>query len=313
MSAHILLVEDSQTQAQYIGLILEEAGHQVSVAGTGNRALEMARAFEPDLVMLDVILPDLDGFTVCRRLRQDLTYRVPVLMLTERCTVDDKVDGLEVGADDYLTKPFNERELLARVAALLRTHHLIVELQESIEKGKRSYQVLRRIALTDKLTGLYNRHYFAEMLEREFELARRYDTPLVCIMLDIDFFRNVNTEFGHPVGDKALHEVAQIIQANLRQGDFVARYGGEEFVVLMPQTHAEAAYITAERLRKVIEASEWDTPKGMLRVTISLGIAEMHGTTINSTEELIDCADSALYQSKRAGRNRTEIYKVPIA
>ena len=308
METCILIVEDSPTQAQQIRLILEPAGYQVLVAPEGRQGLNMALKMAPDLVLLDVVLPDLDGYTVCRRLRQQEASRTPILMLTVRGSVEDRVDGLEVGADDYLAKPFDERELLARVHALLRTKRLRDELQKHLQEAHLSYQTWRQIAIVDYLTGLYNRHYFADVLEREFNNSQRYNTPLGCIMADIDHFRAFNNNYGHSVGDWVLQGVARILKENVRQADVVARYGGEEFVVLQPMGNREAAVDTASRLRELVGAKIWHSEAGELQVTISLGVAIFPEVQVANAKDLIACADQALYQAKQQGRNRMIIF-----
>ena len=162
---HVLLIEDSPTQAQYMRLLLEDAGHQVTVTESGQKGIEIAEAEQPDMVLLDVVLPDLDGFSVCHRIRQRSRLYVPILMLTEKRTeISDKVGGLTVGADEYLNKSFDDRELLARVGSLMRIRQVIEDLYNRMADGEQSYQTLRQPALTDRLTGLYNRYYFAEEL-----------------------------------------------------------------------------------------------------------------------------------------------------
>ncbi len=310
MSAHILLVEDSPTQAQQVGLLLESAGYEVSVASTGDEALEMIQELGPDLVILDVILPDMDGYTVCRRIRKQVLSYIPVLMLTQRADVEDRVDGLEVGADDYLAKPFDEREFLARVAALLRIKQLQDELQHRLQNERRAYESLRQIALTDSLTKLYNRHHFAEMLQREFDTAQRYGTPLACIMIDIDHFRHFNNRYGHAIGDWVLQGVAQLLMENVRRVDVVARYGGEEFVILLPMSNLTAATETATRLRQLVENQRWESPAGPLKITISLGVAAFPEAAVDRAEDLVDYADQALLRAKANGRNRVEKWGV---
>ncbi len=310
MSAHILLVEDSPTQAQQVGLLLELAGYEVSVASTGDEALEMIQELGPDLVILDIILPDMDGYTVCRRIRKQAPSYIPVLMLTQRADVEDRVDGLEVGADDYLAKPFDEREFLARVAALLRIKQLQDELQHRLQNERRAYELLRQIALTDSLTKLYNRHHFAEMLQREFDTAQRYGTPLACIMIDIDHFRHFNNRYGHAIGDWVLQGVAQLLMENVRRVDVVARYGGEEFVILLPMSNLTAATETATRLRQLVENQRWESPAGPLKITISLGVAAFPEAAVDRAEDLVDCADQALLRAKANGRNRVEKWGV---
>lgn len=306
----ILLIEDSPTQARYTGLLLEDAGYEVLVADTGAKGLELEETEKPDLILLDVVLPDIDGFSVCRRIRQRSEIYTPVLMFTDkRVDMEDKLDGLSVGADDYLNKPFDDREMLARVSSLLRVGEVIENLYSRLVSGENSYRKLRELALTDRLTGLYNRHYFAEELNKQFVLTQRYSTRLGCIMTDIDFFRDFNTLYGHPTGDWVLREVSSLIKNQMREGDIVARYGGEEFVILLPMTELQGAAELAERLRLEVEKRIWEHPShGKLHITISFGVALYPAPYIKTADELVECADKALYQAKNNGRNRVELY-----
>ena len=308
---HILLIEDSPTQARYTGLLLEHAGYRVTFAETGKKGIETAEAEKPDIVLLDVVLPDLDGFSVCRRIRQYSPLYTPVLMFTEQRTdMEDKIDGLTVGADEYLTKPFDERELLARVASLVRIRGVVENLYNRLTDGEQSYKTLRELALSDRLTGLYNRHYFAEELHKQCVLALRYRTPLSCIMTDIDRFRDFNTRYGHPTGDWVLQEVARLMKENMREGDTIARYGGEEFVILLPMTEVVGAADLSERLRGQVEQRTWDTPAfGNVRITVSFGVATFPASDIETSDQLIAAADKALYGAKNNGRNRVEVYR----
>ena len=196
-----LVIEDSPTQAQLLEFILLEAGFSVEVAGTGKEGIEKFGTFQPDVIILDVILPDLDGFTVCRPLWQKISSYVPILILTSQDETEDMVDGLEIGADDYMVKPFESKEFIARVKVLLRIKNLQDELQDLLEKERESMNILKKVALVDHLTELYNQHFFSEVLEAEFEKARRYGNPLSCIMLDVDHFKDFNNNFGHDTGD----------------------------------------------------------------------------------------------------------------
>jgi two-component system cell cycle response regulator len=311
---HVLLIEDSPTQAQYVRLLLEDAGYQVTFAETGQKGIEIAEAAQPDLVLLDVVLPDLDGFSVCHRIRQRSRLYIPILMLTEKRTdMEDKVGGLTVGADEYLSKSADDRELLARVASLLRIRQVIEDIYNRMENGEQSYQTLRQPALTDRLTGLYNRHYFAEDLHRQFALARRYLNPLGCIMMDIDLFRDFNTRYGDPTGDWMLQGVASLMKQNVREVDMIARYGGEEFIILLPMIDIGEAAALAERLRKLVEQHIWENPSlGKLHITVSLGVAAIPTQDIETAEHLIACADKALHRAKANGRNRVEIYEARL-
>lgn len=309
---HILLIEDSPTQARYAGLLLEDAGYRVSVAPTGRLGVEKAESESPDLIMLDVVLPDLDGFDVCRRLRRRLLHYVPIIMLTEqRTAIEDKVGGLGVGADDYLSKPYNEREMLARIASLLRIKQVIDELHGRLADEHQSYQALKRIALVDQLTGLYNRHYFSEVLTREFSLALRHGNPLACVMTDIDYFRDFNTCHGHLAGDWVLRNTAGLIREMLRHGDVIARYGGEEFVMVLPMTESHSAVELGERVRAAVAAAIWHHPEfGALEITLSIGVAALPLPDVTDPQRLLACADQALYRAKNNGRNRVESFIV---
>ena len=240
-----MLVEDSPTQAQYVRLLLEDSGYQVSFAETGQKGIEIAEAEQPDVVLLDVVLPDLDGFSVCRQIRKQSQSYIPILMLTEKRTdMEDRVGGLTVGADEYLSKSAEDRELLARVASLVRIRQVIEDIYNRMERGEHSYQTLRQPALTDRLTGLYNRQYFSEDLHRQFALAQRYLNPLGCIMMEIDLFRDFTA--GHPAGDLMLQGVAGLTKQNVREVDMIARYEEKEFVILLPMTDIGEASALAE-------------------------------------------------------------------
>ena len=311
---HILLIEDSPTQAQYVRLLVEDAGYQVSFAETGQKGIELAEAIQPDVVLLDVVLPDLDGFSVCRQIRQRSRLYIPILMLTERRTdMEDKVGGLAAGADEYLSKSAEDRELLARVASLLRIREVIEDIYNRMESEEQSYQALRQPALTDRLTGLYNRQYLAEDLQRQFALARRYLNPLGCIMMNIDLFCDFNTRYGPSTGDWILQGVASLIKKNVREVDLIARYGGEEFVILLPMIDIAEAAALAERLRLLVEQYPWDNPSvGKLQITTSLGVAAIPTHDIERAEHLIACAEKALYRAKANGCNRVEVYETGL-
>ena len=295
-------------------LLLEDAGYQVTFAETGQKGIEIAESAQPDVVLLDVVLPDLDGFTVCNRIRQRSRLYIPILMLTEKRTdMEDKVGGLTAGADEYLSKTFDDRELLARVSSLLRIRQVIEEIYNRLENGEQSYQTLRQPALTDRLTGLYNRHYFAEDLHRQFALARRYHNPLACIMMDIDLFRDFNARYGDPTGDWMLQGLANLMKQNIREVDMAARYGGEEFIILLPMIDIGGASTLAERLRSEVEQQTWENPSfGKLHITVSLGVATIPTQGIETAECLVACAEKALLRAKTNGRNRMEIYEAGL-
>lgn len=303
----ILCVEDSPTQAAHIRNILANDGYRVEVASDGFQSLALARETKPDLVVLDVMLPDIDGYSVCRKLRSQSDHYIPVLMLSARQEVEDRLDGLEVGADDYLPKPFDARELLARVKSLLRIKRLNHELQEKLNEAQESFNVWRRVAVTDHLTGLHNRHYLQKMLQDEVTVANRYGTSLACVMLDIDHFRDFNNQYGHLVGDEVLKGLAAVLERGSRKADVIARYGGEEFVLLLPMTDLAAATLTARRLCREVASTPLASEAGNLKVTISLGVAALPDPDITTPLKLIAKADRALYMAKDAGRNRVVV------
>ncbi|MCF8033577.1 MAG: diguanylate cyclase [Desulfarculaceae bacterium] len=303
----ILCVEDSPTQAAQIKHILASEGYRVEVAVNGYESLSMAREINPDLVVLDIMLPDIDGYSVCRKLRSQSTSYMPIMMLSARQEVEDRLDGLDVGADDYLPKPFDAREFIARVKSLLRIKRLNDDLSDRLSEAKESFNVWRQVAVTDHLTGLYNRYYLQKMLQEEISVASRYGTPLACIMLDIDHFRDFNNTHGHLVGDEVLRGLARILGKDSRDSDVIARYGGEEFVLLLPMTDLEAAASKASRLCAEVCATPLASEAGNLHVTISLGVASLPDEDISTPLKLIAKADRALYLAKEAGRNRVVI------
>jgi diguanylate cyclase (GGDEF)-like protein len=299
----ILLVEDDKVQGNATKNYLAASGYGVIWVEDGKSAIKSVKTQEIDLVVLDLILPDMNGNEVCRwlKLNQD-TRGIPIIMLTAQGSTTDKVASLTAGADDHLTKPFNESELGARIYACLRTKALQDELRE---KNHQLEEVLSRVeilAVTDPLTQLYNRRHFETLIENEFATTARYKSPASCLMIDVDFFKQVNDQYGHRAGDTVLKEIALIIKNCLRKVDTVARWGGEEFVVLLPRTKKEDALIAAERILTAISGHSFaDINK---QVTVSIGIASMPDPSIDSSEKLVDASDAALYEAKGSGRNR---------
>jgi len=293
----ILLVEDSPTQAMSVKDVLEHEGYDVVVAGDGIEGLAQFYSFEPDVVLLDGILPKMDGFEVCRTLKEGRNDRfTPVIMLTVRGDLSSKVTALDLGADDYLTKPFEPEELLARMRAALRI--------------KRLEQKLRESSATDDLTGLYNRGFLMRRMEEELANAARHKTPLSCLMVDIDRFKRVNDTYGHQFGDEVLRRAAALARSCIRPGDVAARYGGEEFVLVLRDACTTAARSASERLRLRAAETVFAHGANRTRITISCGVAcYPENVAKPSVDAVISAADSALYTAKRNGRNRTEIWQ----
>lgn len=304
--AKILLVEDSKGQAEATKSFLEKKGYEVTWAEDGLTAFKIAKSQKVDIILLDRVLPDIDGNEICRwlKLNQD-TKGIPIIMLTIKDSVSDKVNGLEAGADDYLPKPFDEVELNARIYSCLRTKALQDELRQ---KNKQLEEMLTRVetlAITDPLTGLFNRRRFESILSLEFKKAARYQAPLSCMIIDIDHFKEVNDAYGHRTGDMILKEIARIIHKNIREVDTAARWGGEEFAVLIPNTTKENAVQPAKRILNTVSKHSFPDIGGR-HVTVSIGIADIMDPAITNEEKLVHAADLAMYAAKKKGRNKIE-------
>ena len=300
--AKILLIDDSRLIAHVAKTILTKLGHEVILAQDGMAGLGAAKSEQPDIILLDLIMPVMDGYRVCQQLKEEgSTKEIPVIMLTSKAEAADKVKGLEMGALDYVTKPFDEGELVARVNTQLK----LKELREALQEKNRQ---LQEMANRDGLTGLYNHRYFHEQLSKDLLRARRYHESLSCVLLDIDYFKKFNDTHGHQTGDVVLSTLGHVIKDSIRDSDFGARYGGEEFALILYHTDGPSAYEVAERLRRMVEDCEVHDKGNVLHVTISVGVATFPHEAIEDSKKLIECADKALYRAKENGRNRVEVY-----
>ncbi|HEX3855239.1 MAG TPA: diguanylate cyclase [Polyangiaceae bacterium] len=310
MKANLLLIDDSEAQSSQITQSLERLGYSVRRASSGTEGLRLAREEIPDLVLLDVVMADIDGFAVCRWLKMNAeTREIPVIMLTVRTAVADRIAGLNIGADDYLPKPFDDQELEARIFAALRvkaTHSDLRVRNQQLESMLRSVEAL---AITDALTGLFNRRRFADVLKREFAVTRRYRNTLGCLLVDLDHFKQINDRFGHDAGDQVLKEVSRRIVGSLREVDLAARYGGEEFAILLPHTSKTDARIVAERLLSNLRKQEFTFNGELVRVTASIGCAGNSDVGSGQPEDLVKAADVALYEAKNKGRNAVVMFQ----
>jgi len=291
----LLVVDDQPVNVQLLYRVFA-ADHQVFAATEGNKALEIARQQQPDLILLDVVMPELDGFEVCRRLKSDeLTRDIPVIFLTANADPDSEAHGLDVGAVDFIGKPFNTKVVRARV----KTHVTL----------KRQGDLLRRWVFLDGLTGIANRRQFDASLEREWESARGSQLPLSLLLFDVDFFKQFNDLYGHVQGDKCLTDIAQTLNlAAVGPRDVVARFGGEEFVILLPETDAIGAQRVAKRCQRLIEKraiTHAQSPHGQL-VTASIGLGTVMPNDRMSTTDFLQAVDRQLYAAKQNGRNRIE-------
>jgi len=301
--ARILIVDDSRLIAHVAKTILTKQGHEVILAQDGLAGLQAAKSEHPDLILLDLIMPVMDGYQVCQGLKEeDSTKEIPIIMLTSKAEPADKVKGLELGALDYVVKPFDEGELIARVNIQLRLKQLYEALQEKNRQ-------LRELANRDGLTGLYNHRYFHEQLSKDFLRAKRYHESLSCILLDIDYFKKFNDTYGHQTGDIVLSTLGQVIRDSIRDSDFAARYGGEEFALVLYHADRPTAVNVAERLRQMVEHCEVRDKDHVLHVTISLGVATFPHEQISNPRQIVECADKALYKAKENGRNRVEYFR----
>jgi diguanylate cyclase (GGDEF)-like protein len=291
MHQKILLIDDSKAIHTLITTLLGDETLTIHSAFDGESGLLLAASLRPDLILLDVEMPGMDGFEACRRLKADsVTAGLPIVFLTTRMNSEEMVRGLNLGANDYVAKPFTPSELLSRVRAGLRISHLIRLLEDK--------------ALIDSLTGLGNRAMFTERLAAEESLRIRTGNPLSCIALDVDHFKSINDKYGHLYGDQVLRKIASTLTDICRVEDVACRHGGEEFMVLAPRTTAGYGALLAERMRVAISKIPFSCKGESITVTCSFGVAEALG---NYDHSIVERADQALYKSKEHGRNRVSI------
>jgi two-component system, cell cycle response regulator len=291
----LLIIDDNVDALEVAKARLAKENLNIFCAEGGIAGLEVAQREKPDLILLDLEMPDLCGFDVCRALKADAELcMIPVLFLTGSASAEDKVRGLDLGAVDYVTKPFDAFELCARVRAALRTKHL--------------QDLLIEHAHIDPLTGLPNRRALMERLQHEWARIQRHGGHLSLIMVDIDHFKRVNDAYGHPVGDKMLQEVARAIARQCREVDLATRYGGEEFAIVVPDETAAGAMRLAERCRQAVANVYVAVRHEEVRATASFGVADVDAKSLASPEALIKRADEALYFAKNAGRNLVRSY-----
>jgi diguanylate cyclase (GGDEF)-like protein len=290
----ILVVDDEPDAREALAEILRPQWEILS-APDGARAVELTHNELPDLVLMDLAMPKLDGMQALRQIRADpATADVPVIFVSARGDDQVKARALDLGAVDYLQKPFSERELRARIERTLRL--------------ARSQSALRELAQTDPLTGLANLRAFRARLAEEVKRARRYRTPLTCVMADMDNLKPVNDTLGHSAGDRAIAAVAAVIRAQLRETDFGARYGGDEFVLLLPHTDEDEGRVLAERICARLKATPLELSGRRIAIGASFGLACLSERSPDQTaEDLVRAADSALYRAKGAGRGRVEV------
>jgi diguanylate cyclase (GGDEF)-like protein len=292
------LGDDDPAMLRLLSRWLENAGYPTRTAADGQEAVDAIELDCPDFVITDWDMPRMNGFELCRRVREmSLPHYVYIIFLTAKTSRTEMIAGLEIGADDFLRKPVTEGELLARMRS-----------------GSRVLGLERRLSLmahTDSLTGLMTQRSFYEGLAKEWHRSHRFHLPLSCVMMDLDFFKQVNDVHGHPAGDTVLKTVAELLAEHSRACDFVCRYGGEEFCILLPETHEADAAAWADRIRQRMADLRIMIGSRELRITGSFGVAQRRKDTQNS-EELVDLADQALLCAKRMGRDRVTRYEALV-
>jgi len=286
----VLAIDDNRTNLALLKVHLSRMGLEVIMEEDGHKGPEVAVREQPDLILLDIMMPGIDGYEVCRRLKAGKsTSAIPIIFVSTKDSTPDKIMGLELGAIDYITKPFDPGELKARLGIILQ----MITLQEKL---------LDQVN-TDELTGLSNRRQFSELLDRQVLQAKAEGNELSLIMIDLDHFKQINDTYGHLGGDVILKQLADLLKSNIHALDILGRYGGEEFILIMPNTAGNEAARAAERLRQLTEECHWKISAERIRITISLGLATMTIQEPIDAEELIRRADAALYGAKAQGRN----------
>ncbi|HXH94007.1 MAG TPA: diguanylate cyclase, partial [Thermoanaerobaculia bacterium] len=296
----VAVVDDDPAIRRLVRLLLKRGGYQSVEFSTGEEARAQLPALQWDLAILDRRLPDMDGVVLCQQLKADPALRNRyIIMLTGEDDQEDKIQGLDLGADDYITKPFQYPELMARIRAGKR----IVDLQKELVESNRR---LEQLSITDGLTKLHNHRHFQDELLRAFEESARYERPLSLAIVDLDFFKKVNDTYGHATGDEVLKTISKIFQQSIRTTDLAARYGGEEFALMLPETSLSDAMNFAEKIRELVEDMRIETQAGVISATVSVGVATVPHPKIHSPKELIVAADKALYRAKKNGRNQVQ-------
>lgn len=321
----ILIVDDSSFSLKVMQEYLRSEGYKdILTAKSAAEAFQILETYPPDncnisLILMDLVMQDMNGIDACRKIKENTrTEDIPVIIVTACLEKEELKRAFSAGAVDYITKPFNRIELLARVHSALKLKHetdcrkeresALLEITSQLETIN---ETLRKLTFRDGLTGVANRRYFDETFTSEFGRAKRQSSALSIIMLDVDYFKLYNDTYGHLQGDDCLKLISLAIQGSLkRPGDFVARYGGEEFIIVLPETDLKNAVLLAEKLRSSIEDLRIPHTSSLCHdvVTVSIGISCLEPKSDLSMEELLYYADKALYHSKENGRNRASLY-----
>ena len=309
----ILLVDDTQTMRMLMTAILEEFGHNVICCENGEVAVDRYLSEHPDLILMDVVMPVMDGYQAAKKIRALDNDWVPIIFLSTRAEPKDVAAGIDAGGDDYLTKPVDEIILKAKLIAMQRIatmRHKLISVSRDLERAN---SVLQRQAEVDGLTGLANRRLLDRHLELEIARCTRTNSPLSIIMADLDFFKAYNDHYGHIAGDSCLKKVADTLKDAInRSNDLACRYGGEEFAIILVNTDQGSALKMARRIVEAVKSKSYTYQNLELNITVSIGVASYPADS-ESREVLIEHADQALYESKRRGRNRATLYRKSLS
>lgn len=299
----IVVADDDRLARQMLVSILHKAGFQVEAVDDGQEAIELIGRGGVDLALLDIVMPRLTGLEACRLLKSMTSETfLPVVLVTVKSDTASRVEGLKIGADDYVCKPFEEEELLARVGSMLR----IKRLHDQVA-AQRAY--LEQLSIHDEMTGLYNYRYLFTRLNEEFKRAERYHEPFACVLVDIDRLKAMNDIGGRSLGDAVIRRVADGIRRSVREVDVVSRYGGEEFLIVLPSTHFAGSLTVAERIWREAAGNPVEFGGATRPCSVSIGVSLYPSRDVRTKDALIRAAESALHQAKREGGNRICVFQ----
>lgn len=293
MDIKILVVDDNKLNLRLLQDILEDEKYKVYTTDSGFSVLEMTHNLKPDVILLDIMMPGMDGYDVCRLLKSDEEVMdIPVIMVTAKTEGNDLKIAFEMGAADYIKKPFDELEIIARIHSVLRT--------------KQSQDILKDKASRDGLTGIYNHALLIQLFEKEIKKQAISGGDVSFVMLDIDHFKKINDSYGHTIGDAVLKELAMILSTSIRDCDYVGRYGGEEFSIILTKMNSDDTYEWCEMLRKKIQNHKFYAGDLSIQVTVSMGFYCKSAKDTIGSYDMIKTSDEALYKAKQNGRNKVE-------
>ncbi len=304
MSGKVLIVDDSQQARKAIKEALADLFTEFVEADDGLAAIKAFVEEKPGFIISDIEMPSINGYRFISTVRNMEDGRdVPIIMLSgTKNSLKKKLTGFNLGASDFVIKPFDREELEARVKSLLKMRHLMDELKEK-------NALLEKLAITDELTGLYNRRHFFEVVREQMALGLRHNFKIACLLMDIDHFKEINDSCGHAAGDEVLRKTGSLLNACRREGELLARFGGEEFIICLFNAGAESAMLAADRFRTLIGTHDFSTPSMRIpRITVSLGVAIYPQNKVITIDELLKAADKALYRSKLEGRDRVSLH-----